>query len=66
MVLAVATLGAVFLLASAEPYARSGKAMINKSLTIGNAPKTGHRGSKPANPHYCFKSGLLKYVAPGT
>jgi hypothetical protein len=27
----------VFLLASAEPYARSEKAMINKSLTIGNA-----------------------------
>ena len=29
--------GAVFLLASAEPYARGGKAMINKSLTYGNA-----------------------------
>jgi len=28
--------GAVFFLASAEPYARGGKAMINKSLTIGN------------------------------
>jgi hypothetical protein len=38
----------VFLLASAEPYAGSKKAMINKSLTIGNPPKTGHRGSKSA------------------
>ena len=31
--------GRVFL-ASAEPYARSGKAMINKSLTIGNGLPT--------------------------
>jgi hypothetical protein len=34
--------GAVFFLASAGPYSRSENAMINKSLKIGNASKTGH------------------------
>jgi hypothetical protein len=38
----------VFFLASVEPYARNETAMINNSLTIGNPPKTGHRGSKSA------------------
>jgi hypothetical protein len=46
----------VFLLASAEPYARGGKAMINKLLTIGNARSNpnGRSPSLSARPSHAF------------